>query len=384
MSILKTLEDHNLIYQIAEPSANMLSKHLEEKPCFYIGFDPTANSLHVGHLIQLLTMKKLSDLGCKAIALIGGATASIGDPSGRQTSRPVLSKQELIDNSNGIKKQIHNIVPNAQIMDNSTWSCFDFLTFVRETGSLFKVHEMIKATCFAERIDSLTFMELSYMLMQANDFAHLFEHHNCTIQIGGSDQWSNILAGQKIIKDRFDKSSFGLTLHLLTNSNGQKIGKTVNGATWLDENKTSVFDFFQFWRNIDDADVERFRLQLTNLPKENNINTQKAKIAFFLTSIVHGEEKAKLAKESIEGIFSGNFDSLPEIKLQKTDIVDILIKSDLAKSKREARTLLEQGSIRVNDQKIDINFDLSSLQGVVLCKGKKHFVKIMFVDENIV
>lgn len=386
MTFFSTLKQRGLIKQSTHE--DQISDLLEDKCTFYIGFDPTADSLHVGHLMQVLFAKRLIDKGHQGIMLVGDATAQIGDPTGRSSVRPILTQEQLDHNVISIEKQLQRMLPEARMVNNLSWvNCFTFLGFMKEIGSCFSVNSMLKADCFSSRMaNGLSFLEFSYMLLQAADFLHLNTQHNCTLQIGGDDQWSNILAGVDLIHKKNHKQSFGLTIPLLLNSNGEKIGKTVGGAIWLDPNKTSIIDFFQFWRNIPDADVKNCLLFMTDFTEEQiakwEINEAKVNLAKFLTSFVHGKENTEAIASQVFEMFSNNFDNLtPHIIDDGTLLIDVMCRVDFAASKNKARQLITGGGITLDGNKItDVNNKLIN-QGkdIVLCKGKKHFAKLKFI-----
>jgi len=356
---------------------------------FYIGFDPTASSLHVGHLLQLITAKRLSKNN-KIIILVGGATATIGDPTGKSEARKVLFNEEVLNNISGIEKQFQKILNCPfQLVNNSDWlGQLFFLDLLKKVGRHFSINNMLRAECFKSRMENgLSFLEFNYMIMQSYDFLHLFENHKCMLQIGGDDQWSNILGGINLIHKIHKQEVFGLTLPLLVNSNGVKMGKTENGAIWLDKNKTSVFDFFQYWRNVSDEDVVRlFKLltfvpveEINNIPFSNakEINDAKKRLAFEITSIAHGEEEALGALKQSEDIFENKLSSnLNTVIAESNSIVDVIVQSGFAKSKTEARNLINGKGIFVDDNVVsDFNYHLP--KEFVLRKGKKSFVKVL-------
>lgn len=381
MNTFDELIERQLVKQCT--SFDCVSKLINNGTTFYIGFDPTADSLHVGHLLQLITAKRLASKGNVPLCLIGDATARIGDPSGRSTARPLLNHAALTKNVAGILAQIKKIVPEAKILCNSAWSKDSFLDFISDTGSLFSVSSMLKAECFASRLNSgLTFLEFSYMLLQANDFAFLHKNHNCMIEIGGDDQWSNILAGKDLVKKKFNTEVFGLTIPLLTDSSGVKIGKTVKGAVFLDNSKTSIFDFFQFWRNIPDVDAKRICLMLTDFSKQDieamDINECKIKLANHLTEIVHGEDEAKVIANQAKEIFSNKDVAEYVLNVDRSNLIDLIVNINLASSKNQARTLIAQGAIKINNQKATLDTSLEDMSSFLLCKSKKQFIKIVF------
>ena len=400
-NVFNILEERGYIEQMTHPQE---IKELFGKECvpFYIGIDPTADSLHVGHFVSLMVASHMQKCGHKPIILVGGATAMIGDPSGKTDMRKMLTREELDKNVNGIKKQIEKFVSfegdnSAIIVNNADWLLdFKFIEFVREIGSLFSVNKMLAAECYKQRLETgLTFFEMSYMLMQSYDFLHLYETYGCKLEMGGNDQWSNIIGGVDLIRKIGKDDSFGLTFKLLTTKEGKKMGKTEKGALWLDSDKTSPYEFYQYWRNIEDNSVETVLKMLTFLPiekitelsslKDEKINEAKKIAAFEITKLIHGEEEAKKAEEASNALFngSGNLDNMPTVKLENTNIsiVDAIILTNIAPSKGQARTLINQGGISLNDEKItDINYSLSDKDFqkgfAILKKGKKIFYKL--------
>ena len=379
-------------------------KELFEKESvpFYIGIDPTADSLHVGHFVSLMVAGHMQRCGHKPIILVGGGTATIGDPSGKTDMRRMMSREEINHNVECIKKQVEKFVSfegenKAIIVNNADWLLdLKFVEFVREIGSLFSVNKMLSAECYKQRLETgLTFFEMSYMLMQSYDFLYLYNKYGCKLQMGGNDQWSNIIGGVELIRKIGKDDSFGLTFKLLTTKEGKKMGKTEKGALWLDPNKTSPYEFYQYWRNIEDSSVETVLKMLTFLPiekinelsslKDEKINEAKKVAAFEITKLIHGEEEAKKAEEASNALFNGvgSLDNMPTVKLDNTNIsiVDAIIKTSIAPSKGQARTLISQGGISLNDEKIsDINYVLSdkdfSEGYAILKKGKKVFYKL--------
>ena len=347
---------------------------------FYIGIDPTADSLHVGHFMSLIVASRMQKAGHKPIILVGGGTATIGDPSGKTDMRKMLSREQIDNNVAHIKKQIEKFLSfegenGAIIVNNADWLLdLHFVDFMREIGSLFSVNKMLAAECYKQRMErGLTFFELSYMLMQSYDFLHLYNTYGCKLEMGGNDQWSNILGGVDLIRRVGHSDSYGLTFKLLTTKEGKKMGKTEKGALWLDPEKTSPYEFYQYWRNIDDADVKTVLSLLTFLPmdevnrlsslKDEKINEAKKVAAFEITKLIHGEEEAKKAEEAASALFegTGNLDSMPTTQIEKNiSILDAMINAGLAPSKGQARTLINQGGIALNDEKIsDTNYILS-------------------------
>ena len=368
---------------------------------FYIGFDPTADSLHVGHFVSMMVASHMQKAGHKPIILIGGGTATIGDPSGKTDMRRMMSREEINHNVECFKKQLARFVSfdgenGAIIVNNADWLLqLNFVQFMRDIGSLFSVNKMLAAECYKQRMErGLTFFELGYMLMQSYDFLHLYNTYGCKLQMGGNDQWSNILGGVDLIRRIGHSDSYGLTFKLLTTKEGKKMGKTEKGALWLDANKTSPYEFYQYWRNIDDADVKTVLSLLTFLPmdevnrlanlKDEQINEAKKKAAFEITKLVHGEEEALKAEEAAKALFEGqgSLENMPTSKVNTNiSIIDAIITAKMAPSKGQARTLINQGGITLNDEKItDVNYILSEKDFkdgyAILRKGKKVYHKL--------
>ena len=368
---------------------------------FYIGFDPTADSLHVGHFVSMMVASHMQKAGHKPIILIGGGTATIGDPSGKTDMRRMMSREEINHNVECFKKQLSKFVSfdgdnGAIIVNNADWLLnLNFVEFMRDIGSLFSVNKMLSAECYKQRMErGLTFFELGYMLMQSYDFLHLYNTYGCKLQMGGNDQWSNILGGVDLIRRIGHSDSFGLTFKLLTTKEGKKMGKTEKGALWLDATKTSPYEFYQYWRNIDDADVKTVLSLLTFLPmdevnrlsslKDEQINEAKKIAAFEITKLIHGEEEALKAEESAKALFEGqgSLENMPTSKVPTNiSILDAIITAGMAPSKGQARTLINQGGITLNNEKItDVNYILSSKdfkEGyAILRKGKKIYNKL--------
>ena len=400
-NVFDVLEERGYIEQLTHPK-EIKELFAKESVPFYIGIDPTADSLHVGHFVSLMVASHLQKFGHKPIILLGGGTATIGDPSGRTDMRKMLSREELDHNTECIKKQVEKFVSfdgenAAIIVNNADWLLdLKFVEFVRDIGSLFSVNKMLAAECYKQRLETgLTFFEMSYMLMQSYDFLQLYNRYDCKLQMGGNDQWSNIIGGVDLIRKIGKDDSFGLTFKLLTTKEGKKMGKTAKGALWLDPDKTSPYEFYQYWRNIEDSSVETVLKMLTFLPldkinelsslKDEKINEAKKIAAFEITKLVHGEEAAKKAEEASNALFngSGSLENMPTIKLEDINIslLDAIIKTNIAPSKGQARTLINQGGISLNDNKIsDVNYVLSASdfsQGyAILKKGKKIFYKL--------
>lgn len=401
MSVYDVLKERDLIKQIPfeEEFKEMVKK---EKTKVYLGIDPTADSIHIGHFIPLMMMSYFQKCGHTPIILIGGGTAFIGDPSGKTDMRKMLTKEDISKNVDNIIKQVSKFVSfegenAAIIVNNGDWILdLNYMDFIRTYGVHFNVNRMLDAECFKQRMEKgLTFFELNYMLMQSYDFLHLFEEKGCKVQIGGDDQWSNMLAGVDLIRKIHRNGSFCVTCPLLLNSEGKKMGKTVKGALWLDATKTSPYEFYQYWRNIADSEVYDVLRMLTYLPMEEvkrlsslqdeKINEAKQIAAFEITKLIHGEEEAIKAREAANALFNGNgsLDSMPTVKLETTDIsiIDAIILTGIAPSKGQARTLITQGGISLNDNKIeDTTYMLSSTDFTdgyaILKKGKKVFYKL--------
>ena len=400
-NVIDILNERNYIEQITHP-AELKEFLSNNKISFYLGIGPTADSLHVGHFVSLMVANYLQKCGHRPVILVGGGTATIGDPSGKTDMRKMLSREEINHNVECLKKQISKFVSfegenAAIIVNNADWLLdLKFVDFVREIGSLFSVNKMLAAECYKKRLETgLTFFEMSYMLMQSYDFLHLYNEYGCKLEIGGNDQWSNIIGGVNLIRKIGKDDSFGLTFKLLTTKEGKKMGKTEKGALWLSPEKTSPYEFYQYWRNVEDESVENVFNMLTFLPtdkikelcsvKDERINEAKKILAFEITKLVHGEEEAKKAEEAANALFngSGNLENMPSTKIDNTNIsiLDALILSGLAPSKGQARTLINQGGISLNDSKItDVNYMISDsdfTEGyAILKKGKKVFHKL--------
>lgn len=404
MTPYEELQARGLIAQVTDEE---LIKNLinEGKATFYIGFDPTADSLHVGHFMALCLMKRLQMAGNKPIALIGGGTGYIGDPSGRSDMRSMLTPETIQHNCDCFKKQMSRFIDfsegKALMVNNADWLLdLNYIELLREVGSHFSVNRMLSAECYKQRMErGLTFLEFNYMIMQAYDFYSLYQNYGCNLQFGGDDQWGNMLAGTELIRRKLGKDASAMTITLLLNSEGKKMGKTQSGAVWLDPNKTSPFDFYQYWRNIGDADVLKCIRMLTFLPLEqidemdkwegSELNKAKEILAYELTQMVHGEEEAKKAQESARALFSmGNAADMPTAELAEEDftedaidILTLLLKSGLVPSKSEARRAVQQGGVTVDGEKVtDIatTFGKDAFEeGIVLKKGKKNFRKVI-------
>lgn len=404
MQIYEELVARGLIAQVTN------EKEIREmvnngKATFYIGFDCTADSLTAGHFMALTLMKRLQMAGNKPIALIGGGTTMIGDPSGRTDMRKMLTREDIDHNAECFKRQMERFIDfsdgKALMVNNADWLLdLNYVDVLREVGACFSVNNMLRAECYKQRMEKgLSFFEFNYMIMQSYDFYHLFQHYDCNMQFGGDDQWSNMLGGTELIRKKLGKDAHAMTITLLTDSQGNKMGKTAGNAVWLDPNKTSPFDFYQYWRNVADADVLKCIRMLTFLPLEeiekmdgwegSQLNTAKEILAFELTKLVHGEDEAQKAADAAKALFSGagNTDNMPEVALTNDDfkggtvlVSDIMIKAGIAKSKGECRRLIEQGGVSVDDIKITDVFKALNKSDfekgyVIIKKGKKIFYK---------
>ena len=377
------------------------------KATFYIGFDPTADSLHVGHFMALCLMKRLQMAGNRPIALIGGGTGMIGDPSGRTDMRQMMTPETIQHNCDCFKKQMSRFIDfsegKALMVNNADWLMdLNYIDVLREVGPHFSVNRMLTAECYKQRMEKgLSFLEFNYMIMQSYDFYVLYQKYGCNMEFGGDDQWSNMLGGTELIRRKLGKDAYAMTINLLLNSEGKKMGKTQSGAVWLDPNKTTPFDFFQYWRNVSDADVLKCIRMLTFLPLDEidamenwegaQLNQAKEILAYELTKLVHGEEEAEKAKEASHALFAGGGDSanMPTVELtaedfaeRDMDIMAVLVRTGLDKTRSDARRAVEQGGVTVNDEKVtDVkttyNADFFRRDGVVVKRGKKKFVKIL-------
>ncbi len=405
MGVYEELKARGLIAQVTdEPEIRDLVNN--GKAVFYIGFDPTADSLHVGHFMALCLMKRLQMAGNKPIALIGGGTGMIGDPSGRSDMRQMLTPETIQHNCECFKKQMSRFIDfsdgKALMVNNADWLMdLNYIQLLREIGACFSVNRMLTAECYKQRMEKgLSFLEFNYMIMQSYDFYELFQKYGCNMQFGGDDQWSNMLGGTELIRRKLGKDAYAMTITLLLNSEGKKMGKTQSGAVWLDENKTSPFDFYQYWRNVDDADVLKCIRMLTFLPLEeiekmeswegSELNRAKEILAYELTALVHGEEKATKAQEAARALFSGAADTenMPTVALTAEDFTDgqiavneIMLKAGLVKSKGEARRLIQQGGVSIDDQKVTdpvavVSHETLEKGHIILKKGKKVFYKV--------
>ncbi len=374
---------------------------------FYIGFDPTADSLHVGHFMALCLMKRLQMAGNRPIALLGGGTGMIGDPSGRTDMRQMMTKETIEHNINCFKEQMSRFIEfgegKAQIVNNADWlMSLNYVDVLREVGACFSVNNMLRAECYKQRMEKgLSFLEFNYMIMQSYDFYHLYKHYGCNMQFGGDDQWSNMLGGTELIRKKLGKDAYAMTITLLLNSEGKKMGKTASGSVWLDPKKTSPYDFYKYWRNVADGDVLKCIRMLTFLPLEeidamdswegSQLNKAKEILAYELTKLVHGEEEAEKAQATAKALFGGGADSsdMPSTVLAdedfrdgKADILTMLVKSGIAKSRGEGRRLVEQGGVSLNDEKVtDFTLSLTKEELIanpaVIKKGKKVYHKIL-------
>ena len=405
MGIYEELKARGLIAQVTNEE-EIRSMVNAGKATFYIGFDCTADSLTAGHFMALTLMKRLQEAGNKPIALIGGGTTMIGDPSGRTDMRKMLTREDIDHNAACFRRQMERFIEfgpgKAQMVNNADWLLnLNYVELLREVGTCFSVNNMLRAECYKQRMEKgLSFFEFNYMIMQSYDFYYLFQHYGCNMQFGGDDQWSNMLGGTELIRRKLGQDAHAMTITLLTDSNGKKMGKTAGNAVWLDPNKTSPFEFYQYWRNVDDADVMKCIRMLTFLPLEqidemsgwqgSDLNRAKQILAFELTKLVHGEEEAQKAEESAKALFGGSgcSENMPATVLADEafsdgtiDILTLLVQCGLAASKSEARRLVQQGGITVNDQKVT---DIAQLfarealtgDGVIIRKGKKVFHKV--------
>ena len=405
MGIYEELVARGLIAQVTneEEIRDMVNNG---KATFYIGFDCTADSLHVGHFMALCLMKRLQMAGNKPIALIGDGTTLIGDPSGRTDMRKMLTKEDIRHNAECFKRQMEKFIDfsdgKALMLYNSEWLVpLNYIELLREVGACFSVNNMLRAKCYEQRMErGLSFFEFNYMIMQSYDFYYLFQHYNCKMQFGGDDQWSNMLGGTELIRKKLGKDAHAMTITLLTDSHGMKMGKTAGNAVWLDPNKTSPYEFYQYWRNVDDADVLKCIRMLTFLPLEqidemakwegSQLNHAKEILAFELTQMVHGEEEAKKAEASAKALFAGagNSENMPTTELREEDLTDgaidlmtLLVKTGLCTTKSDARRNIQQGGVTVDDVKVtDIGRSFSTEElkaGLVLKRGKKNFNKVI-------
>ena len=405
MTCYEELKARGLIAQVTNEEE--ISKMVNEgKAVFYIGFDPTADSLHVGHFMALCLMKRLQMAGNRPIALIGGGTGYIGDPSGRTDMRSMMTPETIQHNCDCFKKQMERFIEfgegKAQMVNNADWLLkLNYIDLLRDVGACFSVNNMLRAKCYEQRMEKgLSFLEFNYMIMQSYDFYYLFQHYGCNMQFGGDDQWSNMLGGTELIRKKLGKDAHAMTITLLLNSEGKKMGKTAKGAVWLDPEKTSPYEFYQYWRNVGDDDVLKCLRMLTFLPLEqidemdkwegSQLNTAKEILAFELTKLVHGEEEAQKAQDAAKALFVGGGDmsNVPATTLTEADltdgsigILDLMLKCKLAPSKKEARRLVEQGGVEANGEKVtDVtqSYTPADFQGdgLMLKKGKKVFHRV--------
>ena len=403
MTTFEELKRRGLLAQLTD------EKEIEElvnagKATFYIGFDPTADSLHVGHFMALCLMKRLQMAGNKPIVLIGGGTAMVGDPSGKTDMRKMLTPETIQHNVDCFKKQMSRFIDfsddKAIVVNNADWLMnLNYIEVLREVGAQFSVNRMLTAECYKQRLErGLSFLEFNYMIMQSYDFYQLFQKYGCNMQFGGDDQWSNMLGGTELIRRKLGKDAYAMTITLLLNSEGKKMGKTEKGAVWLDPEKTTPYEFFQYWRNVDDADVIKCLKMLTFVPVEQieemeksmegaQFNAAKELLAYELTKLVHGEEEAEKAKAAAKALFggSGSNENMPVAEINSADLTDgaigllnLLVKAELAPSISEARRLVQQGGITVNDEKKSDPKEMIKLEGeIIVRKGKKAFKKII-------
>lgn len=405
MGIYEELQARGLIAQVTnEPEIREMVNN--GKATFYIGFDPTADSLHVGHFMALCLMKRLQMAGNRPVVLVGGGTGYIGDPSGRTDMRSMMTPETIQHNCDCFKKQMARFIDfgegKAIMVNNADWLLkLNYIELLREVGACFSVNNMLRAECYKQRMEKgLSFLEFNYMIMQSYDFYYLFQHYGCNMQFGGDDQWSNMLGGTELIRKKLGKDAHAMTITLLMNSEGKKMGKTASGAVWLDPAKTSPYDFYQYWRNVGDADVLKCIRMLTFLPLEqidemdkwegSQLNKAKEILAYELTKLVHGEEEAEKAQATARSIFAGSGDSehMPTAVLTEDDLVDgkadiltLLVKSGLCTSRGDARRNVQQGGVTANDEKvadIALTFDAAALKnGVIVRRGKKNYYKVV-------
>ncbi len=402
-NVFDTLKERGLIAQTTHEDEirELLGK---EKVTFYIGFDPTADSLHVGHFLQMVVMRHMQDAGHRPIALVGGGTGMVGDPSGRTDMRQMMTVETINYNCERFKKQLSSIIDfsngKAIMVNNADWLReLNYIEFLRDIGSCFSVNEMLRAKCFQTRLEKgLSFIEFNYMLMQSYDFLQLYKQYGCQMELGGDDQWSNILGGIDLVRRKENKQVYGMTFTLLTTSDGKKMGKTAKGALWLDPEKVSPYEFYQYWRNVDDADVLRLMKMVTFVPMEEiremekwegaELNKAKVRLAYEITKLVHGEEEATKAKATAEGIFGGGAGGeMPTTELALSELsdemglLDIMLASKLIPSKGEGRRLIQQGGVSVDDEKVaDPNLMIGKdklTAGIVIKKGKKVYHKVI-------
>ena len=405
MTVWEELKARGLIAQVTDED-EIKEMVNNGKATFYIGFDPTADSLHVGHFMALCLMKRLQMAGNRPIALLGGGTGMIGDPSGRTDMRQMLTKETIQHNIDCFKQQMSRFIDfsdgKALMVNNADWLLdLNYVDMLRDVGAHFSVNRMLTAECYKQRMErGLSFLEFNYMIMQSYDFYMLYQKYGCNMQFGGDDQWSNMLGGTELIRRKLGKDAYAMTITLLLNSEGKKMGKTQSGAVWLDPNKTSPFDFYQYWRNVDDADVIKCMRLLTFLPLEeidemakwegSELNKAKEILAYQLTELVHGEEEAKKGQEGARALFSGADTShMPTTELAeedfdeegKIDLISLLVKAELVPSRSEGRRAIQQGGVSIDGEKITdiyhtVEKDAFAGEGIVLKRGKKKFKKI--------
>lgn len=402
-NVYDTLMERGYIKQVTheEEVRDLLGK---EKVTFYIGFDPTADSLHVGHFLQMMVMAHMQRAGHRPIALLGGGTAMVGDPSGKTDMRKMLTKEQIHHNAECFKNQFSVLVDfdddKAIMANNADWLLhLNYVDFLREVGVHFSVNRMLTAECFKQRLEKgLSFLEFNYMLMQGYDFLELNRRYGCTLQLGGDDQWSNIIAGADLIRRKESKPAYGMTFALLTNSEGKKMGKTENGALWLNKEKTSPYEFYQYWRNVADSDVEKCLALLTFLPMDEvkrlgtlpgaEINEAKKVLAYEVTKIVHGKEEAEKAKTAAEALFAGgaSMENVPTVEITEDElgctIIDLIVNTKILSSKSEARRLIQQGGLTINDEKVtDTNLVMTKAnfndKSMLIRRGKKNYNRIV-------
>lgn len=402
-NVYDTLMERGYIKQVTheEEVRDLLGK---EKVTFYIGFDPTADSLHVGHFLQMMVMAYMQRAGHRPIALLGGGTAMVGDPSGKTDMRKMLTKEQIQHNAECFKNQFSVLVDfnddKAIMANNADWLLnLNYVDFLREVGVHFSVNRMLTAECFKQRLEKgLSFLEFNYMLMQGYDFLELNRRYGCTLQLGGDDQWSNIIAGADLIRRKESKPAYGMTFALLTNSEGKKMGKTENGALWLNKEKTSPYEFYQYWRNVADSDVEKCLALLTFLPMDEvkrlgalpgaEINEAKKVLAYEVTKIVHGKEEAEKAKTAAEALFAGgaSMENVPTVEITEDQlgctVIDLIVNTKILPSKSEARRLIQQGGLTINDEKVtDANLVITKSsfndKSMLIRRGKKNYNRIV-------
>ena len=400
-NVFDILKERGLIAQTTHEAEirEMLGK---EKIKFYIGFDPTADSLHVGHFLQMVVMRHMQNAGHTPIALVGGGTGHIGDPSGRTDMRQMMTKEVIDHNCECFKEQLSRIIDfsdgKALMVNNADWLLdLNYVEFIRDIGACFSVNQMLQAECFKQRLEKgLSFLEFNYMLMQSYDFLMLNRKYDCKLELGGDDQWSNILGGLDLCRKKDQKQVYGMTFTLLTNSEGKKMGKTASGAVWLSAEKTTPYDFYQYWRNVDDADVIKCMKLLTFVPMDeirefeklegSQLNPVKERLAYEVTALVHGEEEAKKVQEAARAVFSGGASgNMPTVEIEKSDlgnVMDVMVKAGIVPSKSECRRLIQQNGLTIGEAKVtDIAAELTASDftdgEVIVKKGKKNFYKLI-------